>query len=48
QLAEVVNRGGGFMVIVGSRQSLDLDSQPNLVVPVVSTLEEAEVILLRQ
>ncbi|MDE0958649.1 MAG: hypothetical protein OSB12_08430 [Planctomycetota bacterium] len=48
QLAEVVNGGGGFMVIVGSRQSLDLDSQPNLVVPVVSTLEEAEVILLRQ
>lgn len=48
QLSEMVNRGGGFMVIVGSRQLLDLNSQPKLVVPVVSTLEEAEVILLRQ
>ncbi len=46
-LAEAVSRGNGFMVIVGSRESLPADSVPGLVIPIVSTLDEAESILVR-
>ena len=46
QLADSVTRGGGFMVIVGSRSTLEGRTAPDLVVPIVDTLEEAEALLL--
>jgi hypothetical protein len=42
-----VTQGGGFMVIVGSRSTLEGRMAPELVVPIVDTLEEAEALLLR-
>jgi len=47
QLVDSVTQGGGFMVIVGSRSTLEGRTAPELVVPIVDTLEEAEALLLR-